>query len=273
MVVLVRRDTPQYCVMVTLEDWPRQVTRTVAREIRRHRDGKMSAQQLADRTGELGMEIPRSVLANLESGRRETVTVPELLILAAALQVAPTELICPVGYDEQIEILPGRMMDPLSASRWVDGELVLELTATKTSLRPPAAGEESSTRLLEQHAGLVEEVEVHDAEADRAAADLAGISAGVDLAASLLRQAAEDGSSAEFINKLQDEEKTALATRERAAAELAYKRSAAARYREAAGQSLRYIRADMRRRGMLLPALPQSLALEEEPGPEEGEAS
>jgi len=226
----------------------------------------MSAQQLSDRTGELGMQIPRSVLANLESGRRETVTLPELLILAAALQVAPIELICPVGYDEQIEILPGRTMDPLSASRWVDGELVLEVTATKTSLRPPAAGEESSTRLLEQHAGLVEEVEVHDAEADRAAADLAGISAGVDLSTSLLRQAEEDGSSAEFINKLQAEAQTALAARDRAAADLAYKRSAAERYREAAGQSLRYIRADMRRRGMLLPALPPTLVLDEETG-------
>ncbi|MGH3269575.1 MAG: hypothetical protein ACRDN1_10995, partial [Trebonia sp.] len=76
------------------------------------------------------------------------------------------------------------------------------------------------------------------------------------------------------IDKLKAEAQTALAARDRAAAELAYKRSAAERYREAAGQSLRYIRADMRRRGMLPPALPASLVLDEEAGPvEEGEAS
>ena len=64
-------------------------------------------QQLADRTAELGMPIPRSVLANLESGRRDTVSVAEVLVLAAALDVAPIELICPVGFDKQTEMLPG----------------------------------------------------------------------------------------------------------------------------------------------------------------------
>ena len=29
------------------------------------------------------------------------------------------ELICPVGYDEEIEVLPGCKLDPLQASRWV----------------------------------------------------------------------------------------------------------------------------------------------------------
>ena len=57
----------------------------------------MSVQKLADVTDELGMPIPRSVLANLESGRRETVTVAEVLVLAAALDVAPIDLICPSG--------------------------------------------------------------------------------------------------------------------------------------------------------------------------------
>src|SRR6516162_8256956 len=133
-------------------DWPTRAAQLVAREVRRYREAqrpRMSTQKLADRTAELGMEIPRSVLANLESGRRETVTVPEILVLAAALQVAPVELLCPVGFDEQLEILPGHMMDPLSASRWVDGELVLDVTGSSPVLRAPAAGEESSTRLAE----------------------------------------------------------------------------------------------------------------------------
>ena len=74
----------------------------------------MSVQKLADRTAELGMPIPRSVLANLESGRRDTVSVAEVLVLAAALDVAPVELICPVGFDKQMGMLPGRAVDPLA---------------------------------------------------------------------------------------------------------------------------------------------------------------
>ena len=87
-------------------------------------------QQLADQTAELGMPIPRSVLANLESGRRDTISVAEVLVLAAALDVAPIDLICPVGFDEQTEMLPGALMDPLSAMRWFTGEWKLDVSTT-----------------------------------------------------------------------------------------------------------------------------------------------
>ena len=73
------------------------------------------------------MPIPRSVFANLESGRRDTVSVAEVLVLAAALDVAPIDLICPVGFDKQTEMLPGRTMDPLSAMRWFTGEWKLDI--------------------------------------------------------------------------------------------------------------------------------------------------
>jgi transcriptional regulator with XRE-family HTH domain len=126
---------PRYSARVTQDDdWPARMARLVAREVRRHRDRrKMSAQQLADRTASLGMGIPRSVLANLESGRRDTVAVAEVLVLAAALGVAPVELFCPAGFDEEIEILPGRPLDPLLASRWVDGELQIDLSRPGTA--------------------------------------------------------------------------------------------------------------------------------------------
>jgi transcriptional regulator with XRE-family HTH domain len=272
MNVLVARDTRPYCVTVTLDDWQGRVARMVAREIRRYRDErKLSAQQLADRTAELGMEIPRSVLANLESGRRETVTVPEILVLAAALQVAPVELLCPVGFDEQIEILPGRMMDPLSASRWVDGELVLDVTGPSAVLRAPAAGEGSSTRLAERHAGLLEEIHRHEADAVRAARDLDVARVSLNLAEAVARDAASDGSSTpEFVAAMEAEADKSRQAVPVAEAELRYKMNAAQSYREAAAQSLRYIRAEMRERGMFLPALPSSLRLDEEVGPAEG---
>lgn len=157
------------------------------------------------------MPIPRPVLANLESGRRDSVSAAELLVLAAALGVAPVELLCPVGYDERLELLPGRTMDPLRASRWVDGELALDVTGPETVLRPPAAGEESGTWLAEHHAALVEQVQVREAELYRSIEEFES------------RKTVMDG------------------------------------YREVAEQSIRFIRAEMRRRGMTLPPLPAAL--------------
>ena len=86
------------------------------------------------------------------SGRRETVSVAEVLVLAAALGVSPIELMCPVGFDEQTEMLPGRMMDPLAAMRWFTGEWKLDLADDGTLvMRTPATAEQSSTYLVEYH--------------------------------------------------------------------------------------------------------------------------
>lgn len=82
----------------------------------------MSAQQLADATERAGHGIPRSVLANLESGRRETVTVPELVTLARVLHVWPIELVFPLGRAETVELLPGKQVPTWSAVKWFTGE-------------------------------------------------------------------------------------------------------------------------------------------------------
>jgi transcriptional regulator with XRE-family HTH domain len=264
MDVLVSCDTRPYCVTVTLDDWQRRMTRLVAREIRRYRDErKISAQQLADRTAELGMEIPRSVLANLESGRRDTVAVPELLVLAAALQVAPIELLCPVGFDEQIEILPGRLMDPLSASRWIDGELMLDVSDQSATLRPPDEGEESSTKLLEQHAGYLDEIQVNDSEVGRVARDLDAVTAAIHLSEAAAADAEKADRDPAAAARLRSEADAHRKTRDSVRSELDYRMSAARQYRKAAVSNLRHIRAEMRRRGMLLPALPPSVTLDE----------
>jgi hypothetical protein len=207
------------------------MARLVAREVRRYRESqqpKMSAQQLADRTAELGMPIPRSVLANLESGRRETVSVAEVLVLAAALGVAPIELISPVGFDQQTEMLPGREMDPLSAMRWFTGELKLDITGAATTLRQPGTAEQSSTYLVEYHDELINRLRTQEADAARALADARA-------------EGADD----------------------RALGEARYKISAAEEWRDFIREPLRRVRAEMRDRGMLLPELPPDIKLEE----------
>jgi hypothetical protein len=66
--------------------------------------------------------IARSVLANLESGRREQVSVAELLVLARALNVPPIQLIFRVGRVERSEPLPDRVFDSWTAAKWFTGE-------------------------------------------------------------------------------------------------------------------------------------------------------
>jgi len=229
MDVLVARDTRQYCVAVTLEEWPVRVTKTVAREVRRYRDErKLSAQQLEERTAEFGMRIPRSVLANLESGRREVVSPAEVVVLAAALGVAPVELLSPVGFDQQVEMLPGRMMDPLSAMRWFTGELKLETDGPVTRLREPGPAEQSSTYLAEYHDNLISDLRKREANAARAIAD-----------------AAAEG-----------EDESALKA-------ASIQVSLVDEYREFAWQLLRRTRAEMRERGMVPPELPPDIKIEE----------
>ena len=114
----------QYCLtMKQSPEWPDRLAATIAGEVFRYRRNQgMSAQTLSDRCTELGMTIPRAVISNLENGRRTSVSVAELLVLAAALDVPPASLVFPVGYTDSTEALPGATVPPFEAVRWVAGE-------------------------------------------------------------------------------------------------------------------------------------------------------
>lgn len=78
------------------EDWSARLIGAIAEEIRhRRRQRGMSAQQLADACTGLGLPMARSVLANLENGRRAALGVDELIVLARALGVSPLALLFP----------------------------------------------------------------------------------------------------------------------------------------------------------------------------------
>ena len=96
-------------------DWAEEQALRVAKEVRRLR-GSRSAQWVSDRTKELGHEVTRSVIADLENGRRRYVTTAELIALALALDTAPIALLYPPAYDEQIEILPDMKTTKLVAA-------------------------------------------------------------------------------------------------------------------------------------------------------------
>ncbi|MER5892312.1 helix-turn-helix transcriptional regulator [Streptomyces sp. NPDC001876] len=95
----------------------------VAREIRRHRLAQgMSAQQLADACEKIGAPIARTVISNIENGRRTNVSVAEVLVFARALGVPPAALVFPAGYEPSVEYLPNKVADPLAAIDWWSGE-------------------------------------------------------------------------------------------------------------------------------------------------------
>lgn len=229
----------RYSALVTQkDDWSTSVARLAAREVRRYRERqrpKMSVQKLADKTDELGMPIPRSVLANLESGRRDTISVAEVLVLAAALDVAPIDLICPVGFDKQTEMLPGAAMDPLSAMRWFTGELKLDISGDGAwTMRTPGSGERSSANLLKYHDQLLSKLDSEEAkarEALRAVADAVGEEA----------DESARGAARDLMIRVEE-------------------------WREFIREPLRQTRTEMRERGMQLPDLPADLELGEDDG-------
>ena len=104
------------------DEWGRQLVAGVAEQVRMYRKvRRMSAQKLADRCAELGYPIPRSVLANIENGRRDSISTAELRVIAAALEVAPALLEIPLGHVPTVEVLPDVDVDSWQAWQWFTG--------------------------------------------------------------------------------------------------------------------------------------------------------
>ena len=81
----------------------------------------MSAHELAEETARLGYPITRSQIANYESGRKQSLDVAELMVIAAALDVAPLELLFPDKPDQTVQMLPGQTATTSDAISWFTG--------------------------------------------------------------------------------------------------------------------------------------------------------
>jgi transcriptional regulator with XRE-family HTH domain len=96
------------------------------RVAQRRKDLNLSAEKLAQRCAQLGMPgFTRQVIMRLEHDRRETVTVSELSVLAAALAISPVLLLYPLGRTDVTEYLPGHKAEVLDAVRWWSGEVLV----------------------------------------------------------------------------------------------------------------------------------------------------
>lgn len=125
----------------TSEAWPAELAKRIGSAIRSTREMQhVSAVKLAARATELGFPIHRVAISKLESGERE-VTVPELIVLAAALNTAPLALLLSGTADEAIEVLPDNKMTNAAAIGW--------FTATTNATPAGVTRDRSATWQLE----------------------------------------------------------------------------------------------------------------------------
>jgi|GEM_PF-1270175 len=104
--------------------WEGRITHAVGSAIRYWRERRqMTTRELEEATSQLGQTISRAVITNLENQRRDAVSLAEVLVLAAALDVSPILLIAPVGREPKVEILPGVEVTPWESRGWVHGAL------------------------------------------------------------------------------------------------------------------------------------------------------
>lgn len=105
--------------------WEQDTIDRVGRQLAKSRKArKLSAQALADLTAELGYPIGRATISEYENGRRKSMTVCELLILAAALNIPPVYLLYGDQLaDGEVEVVPGRKKPADHALLWAAGEL------------------------------------------------------------------------------------------------------------------------------------------------------
>lgn len=135
----------------TSQNWPVTFTQQIAANVRHHRQRQgLSVQALADRCTAAGLPTDRSKLAKLESGHRSTVTVPELLVLAHALDTPPLLLLASLDTDDSVEILPGVEAAPQEAVAWIDGTAPLPAAA-----HDEGAGPRAELKLVRDHQHLV----------------------------------------------------------------------------------------------------------------------
>ena len=128
------------------QDWSKALVKRAGQAVKVARRGK-SAAWLSDRTAELGYRISPTVIAKLDSGHRgEVLSVPELFVLAAALEIPPMLLLFPTYPDEEanIELLPGYVASVRPSADWLSGYAPLPVQihsdGTLGPIKPPNDG-------------------------------------------------------------------------------------------------------------------------------------
>jgi hypothetical protein len=135
------------------KDWSKAFVKRVGATMKAARRGR-SAKWLSARTAELGYEIPATVISKLDSGHRgEVLSVAELLVLAAALDIPPALLLFPefpgteIG-KPKVKLLPDRESTGYQAVRWLSGERALPASRVEQARGISEASPNAGTQLV-----------------------------------------------------------------------------------------------------------------------------
>ncbi|NKU46801.1 hypothetical protein GS897_20775 [Rhodococcus hoagii] len=102
------------------DTWSDRITSTVVGAIQARRvELGLSFQDLARLCTDYGYPTLRTTLANLEHGRRKTISLHEVFVIAKALKVAPIDLMAPIGVE--VEALPDEPFSGTEARDWITG--------------------------------------------------------------------------------------------------------------------------------------------------------
>jgi transcriptional regulator with XRE-family HTH domain len=103
-------------------EWSVNWTRLIGENVRSIRKArKLSTQTLSEIcTERVGYAVPRNAIVNLETGRKESLSVQELVAIALALDTPPVMLLYPL--DRDVDIAPGEPRNPLHAIEWFAGK-------------------------------------------------------------------------------------------------------------------------------------------------------
>lgn len=104
--------------------WETELSRRIGAAVQtRRKQLKMTAQQLAERTKELGYPITRVAVSKIETNTRAgKFDIAELLVLAKALKVPPVSLLFSAAPDDSVEMLPGQTAPTFHAIAWFSGD-------------------------------------------------------------------------------------------------------------------------------------------------------
>jgi transcriptional regulator with XRE-family HTH domain len=106
------------------KSWELELSERVGRAVQMRRKAlKMTAQQLAEKTRELGYPVSRVAISKIEGNLRAgKLDVAELLVLAVALEIPPALLLLPTFPNGAVELLPGLNASTFKARKWICGD-------------------------------------------------------------------------------------------------------------------------------------------------------
>jgi transcriptional regulator with XRE-family HTH domain len=223
----------RYCASVTHTEESSTIHRLIGERIKQLRNKRgWSAQRLGEEMARVGIPWNRSIVVNIEQGRRSYITVEELVALGRVLGVPPMLLAFPFDQARDLQVLPNVSVRAWDAAQWFAGRAPFPHWQERDAMGEVIAevGDASDLEAFEQGAVAVELWDLH-------ARQLAEWRAKEHAAEMARRRAARDPDDT-------DAQQDALRARRTA---------------EAIVNNLWEIRRRMRQHGILSPELPEVL--------------